>query len=197
MEEKSNEIKMEIIDTINNNDLVKTKITRKKKKNIEEEESSFDNKKDKKTKKKEVDPKSLNNDLCFTMKKMNLEENDIKLNEKKMIVNIFPVNGPELVCLDVDRLLTLYYIKDHKYIGLQTIEDETHPVFFILLSSDWNENNEIPCQFFKHKTSIDNSGMYHSIPEWDKEWKIGMLHKKFIYNCIPFDESRDYFYSPV
>lgn len=153
---------------------------------------------EKKQKVKKPLQKSLNNDLCFNMKKMNLDEHsnvEIKMHTKKTIINEFPLEGPELISLDFDRLLKLYYVKDHKYIGLRTINNETHPVFFTLLSSDWNENNEIPCQFVKHTTWEDDSGDYHVEPEWNELWKIGLLDKKFIYNCIPFDESRDYYYS--
>jgi len=132
------------------------------------------------------------------MKKLNLEEHshvELKMKERKIISNVFPIEGPDLVCLDIDRLLSLYYIKNHRYIGLRSIEDETHPVFFILLSSEWDENSQIPCQFVKHNTWEDEEENYHVEPIWTELWKIGMLDKKFIYNCIPFDEDRDYYYS--
>lgn len=152
----------------------------------------------KKQKVKKATQKSLNNDLCFHMKRLNLEEHssvELKMKERKMISNMFPIEGPDLICLEIDRLISLYYIKNHKYIGLRTIGDETHPVFFILLSSEWDENSQIPCQFVKHITWEDDKGDYHVKPEWTELWKIGMLDKKFIYNCIPFDEDRDYYYS--
>ena len=95
---------------------------------------------------------------------------------------------------EVTTIVQSFFIENHLYVGLEHVDSYVHPVFFKALSSVW-ENNLLPIQFFKHvKTEIED-GLFHVVPQWDQPTCIGSLTHLAIFNCMPFEETREYRYT--
>jgi len=91
-------------------------------------------------------------------------------------------------------ILTSFFLVNHKYVALQEIEGGTIiPAFFVVLE-EWNEKS-MKCQFYKHTiTEKDAKGYEHVKPDWDQPTVQMNIDASTIWNCLPFDETRDYFY---
>jgi hypothetical protein len=97
---------------------------------------------------------------------------------------------------DFVSILTSFFVVGHKYVALREREDKTIvPVFFILLEEWDKETSSMKCQFVHHSSSIDDSGSIHVVPKWEDYWIIESITTDGIWNCIPFDENRDYNYT--
>jgi len=98
-------------------------------------------------------------------------------------------NLPEFI-----PILMSFFVKNHKYVGLQeTPEGNTIPLFFFV-TDEWSSTNELPCTFVNHIETTDDKGFKHVTPNWDDIWTHGDINTNVIWNCMPFDETRDYFY---
>jgi len=145
-------------------------------------ETTTENKKGKRVKKKK--------DEKTTEKKAPPEENQAVLNE-------FPENGPNLVTHIPDFLSILlsFFIVGHKYVALQELDNGVIvPSFFILLGKEEN-TTEMECQFVKHQNTRDEDGRIHVQPLWEELWVKKTIRSNVVWNCIPFDENRDYHYT--
>jgi len=111
----------------------------------------------------------------------------------------FPVEGPNILIHLPETLSILmsFFIVNHKYVGLQILENNlVKPFFFVVLES-WSDKNKLKCQLFKHSSEKDEEGNIHVIPLWEELWVQKDLETDVIWNCIPFDETRDYHYFPT
>jgi hypothetical protein len=116
--------------------------------------------------------------------------------ENQTILNEFPENGPNLVTSIPEFLSILlsFFIVGHKYVALQELENGVIvPSFFILLGKEERES-ELECQFVKHKNTRDEDGQIHVQPLWGESWIKKTIRSNVVWNCIPFDENRDYHY---
>jgi hypothetical protein len=114
------------------------------------------------------------------------------------------VGKPELVTNlpEVLTILMSYFIVGHKYVGLQFSKTKDQnsdilPAFFVVLEH-WTDENTLLCQFVKHNTttSLEDKSI-HVQPLWEELWCVQSIDTNTIWNCIPFDEKRDYHYVPV
>ena len=113
-------------------------------------------------------------------------------------IDPFPESGPNvLISLpDFVTILMSHYIPHHKYVGLQVIEnDVVVPMFFTVLE-DWSADKKLKCQVVKHQNTTDSESRIHCTPLWDDPWIVTDFYSDFIWNCMPFDGSRDYVYDP-
>jgi hypothetical protein len=76
-------------------------------------------------------------------------------------------------------------------VGLQKKGDLVKPVFF-QVQGEWDEG-KLDCRFVFHKETIDKDEI-HVKPDWDSTWLEMSIGTDVIWNCLPFDENRDYFY---
>ena len=112
-----------------------------------------------------------------------------KAEEKAIASPTLITNIPEFI-----HILMSFFIPGHKYVGLQeTPEGDTAPLFFYVIDG-WTANNELPCVFVRHTETTDEKGFRHVTPNWDDKWTEGNITTNVIWNCMPFDETRDYFY---
>jgi hypothetical protein len=122
----------------------------------------------------------------------------IKQEEKASDEDLFPETGPILMNKYPDFLSTLYafFIVGHKYVALRKHEGKTHPCFFILL--DKTEDHEMFCRFVKYKNEQKEQdkelGWFYANPLWEDIWMEGWINTSIIWNCLPFDENREYSY---
>ena len=108
----------------------------------------------------------------------------------------FPEEGPNLVSSLPDFLSVLlsFFIEGHKYVALQELEEEVIvPVFFILKKRN-KEGGEMEGEFVKHKNTLDDEGKIHVEPLWQEKWLDKKIENNVVWNCMPFDENRDYYY---
>ena len=119
--------------------------------------------------------------------------------ENKNIEHEFPVEGPNIL-INIPETLSIlmsFFIVNHKYVGLQIIENKiVKPLFFIVLEN-WSEDNKLKVQLVKHKNEKDSEEKTHVKPLWKELWIEKELGTDVIWNCIPFDETRDYYYFPT
>ena len=92
---------------------------------------------------------------------------------------------------DFQKILQSFFIKDSRYVGLQTVNDSAEPIFFVVCCNKWI-NNELPVMFVESISYIDEFNDEHFKPNWEKPTEAGMLTVEAMYNCIPFDPARDY-----
>jgi len=120
------------------------------------------------------------------------------LAEENLIIPVeFPENGPKLVTSIPEFLSILlsFFVVGHKYVALQELENGVIvPSFFILLGKQERET-ELECQFVKHKNREDEQRQIHVEPVWEELWIKKTILSNVVWNCIPFDENRDYYYS--
>jgi hypothetical protein len=122
-----------------------------------------------------------------------------EVQRKKICLPDFTEEGPALYPYNdklEDNFATIFksvFIKNHKYVSLRICnENLIHPAFFVVTGSEWQPNMEV--QFVKHETTIDEAGLYHVKPVWEQLWSVGYIDEQTMYNCMPFDELRDYNY---
>jgi hypothetical protein len=78
---------------------------------------------------------------------------------------------------------------------LQELDDGVIvPCFFILLNKE-ERDAEMECLFVKHQNTRDEEEKIHVQPLWDEPWCKNTIGNNVIWNCIPFDENRDYHYT--
>jgi hypothetical protein len=128
-------------------------------------------------------------------KKEEPKEEETKQESKEETIRPRPTlvtNLPEFI-----PILMSFFVKNHKYVGLQeTLEGNTIPLFFFV-TDEWSSTNELPCTFVNHIETTDDKGFKHVTPNWDDIWTHGDINTNVIWNCMPFDETRDYFYTPT
>ena len=90
------------------------------------------------------------------------------------------------------HLLRSFFIAGHRYVGLNDSGDAITPAFFRVVSAS---ADEILCQFVRHASTVDADGVTHVAPQWDNLWTVAALPEMPMYNCMPFDETRDYHYA--
>jgi archaellum component FlaD/FlaE len=158
-------------------------ITKKEKKDKKEDEKKEEDKK-KEDEKKEEDKK-----------KEDKKKEEDKKKDKKEIVNIQPLKLASFIP-DFLSILTSFFLVNHKYVALQEIEGgKVIPTFFIVLEKWDTTENVLQCQFYKHTTSEKNEeGAIHVKPLWDEPLVKQAVTVSTIWNCLPFDETRDYNY---
>lgn len=131
------------------------------------------------------------------------EDEEEQIAEKKALPNDltlpdeFPENGPSLVTSIPDFLSILlsFFIVGHRYVALQELDNGTIvPSFFTLLEKV-EDACEMVCQFVKHQNTRDEQGQIHVQPLWDEPWSKKTIGNNVVWNCIPFDENRDYHYT--
>ena len=105
------------------------------------------------------------------------------------------VNGIPETCTDFIMVLKSFFIQNHRYVGLQeTEEKKTIPLFFIVQSSEWSETNTMTCNIVNYETITDLDGTMQAKPIWDEIISETELNIHKMFNCMPFDEMREYNY---
>ena len=94
---------------------------------------------------------------------------------------------------DMIHILKTFFIVNHKYVCLH-LNNSTHPVFFIVLNT-WNNDDSINIRCVKHLCYLENEDYILVKPLWNTVWMETSLKEDCIFNCMPFDESREYKYT--
>jgi hypothetical protein len=94
--------------------------------------------------------------------------------------------------LDYERILQSFFVADGRYVGLADVGGKVDPVFFVACSSNWSSKGELPVIFVETTTYVDEAGVDHFEPRWDKPSSDSMLTVAAMYNCMPYDAKRDY-----
>jgi len=96
---------------------------------------------------------------------------------------------------DFHTILRSFFIYQHRYVGLKMVTPERiEPVFLVIADPYWTDQG-IPCYFVRHTTTVDAQGETHVVPVWEDVISQGMVTDASMYNCMPFDESRNYHYT--
>jgi len=128
------------------------------------------------------------------------ETNEVKeeTNKEKEVKHLyeFPEEGPNLVSSlpDFLSILLSFFIEGHKYVALQELEEGVIVPAFFLLKKRNKEGGEMEGEFVKHKNTVDEQGRIHVEPLWEEKWLDKKIENNVVWNCMPFDENRDYYY---
>ena len=129
------------------------------------------------------------------VKKEEIKEETVKVSGGVKLLAYHGIPKPS----EFDTIMKSFFIQNHKYVGLQVIDDKAEPVFFIILDKNWTETDagteEISCIFFGNVTTEVLKDQFVVVPKWDEVIDHGVLPTNCMYNCIPFDEEREYQYT--
>jgi len=128
-------------------------------------------------------------------------ENNVVSDKNETILLPYPNGVPEPK--DFHTILRSFFVYQHRYVALserrnknKVDENMVEPVFLVISDPHWTDEG-IPCYFVRHTSTVDAQGETHVVPVWEDVESQGMVTEAAIYNCMPFDETRDYHFTKV